>query len=475
MGAASSLDQRGTLAVGEKARGGAYRVVKVQRGSPAEEAGLEVFFDFITRIDDLPLTSPNEETLQAFFAKVNRSTRPEPVQLVVFNARMRGFRNVTLRPAVLSHAQRPAASCVFSLGLSVSFSDVGNVMSEGVRVLSVAPNSPAAHAGLVELEDWILADSQGVFRDVDDLVDSVAAALNRHLQIFVFNSSTERIREVMVVPNNAWGGEGSLGCKLGSGYLHRLPFSRRVRVTEAGAKGEESLAPQAPSAADADSSEPAPSGASDAAGSVAVGSAAAAQARSSTESESVGHSVSPGEAVSAGRGNAAQSEAREEAFRVQKEEGKQATGDREDKEIYILDSDGAPVLLTPSIEFESAYPPYAHALEEEDVWSVGAAEDSDFPACPDELDRPNFEFQTRNYCLYPVTNSPLKEALPLCSDREVRQGDSDRGSDGASPAAYASPYFAYDFPYAAAMARHTSAVFTGPPRPGEVVSIPSLH
>ncbi|KFG39489.1 gorasp2-prov protein [Toxoplasma gondii p89] len=100
MGAASSLDQRGTLAVGEKARGGAYRVVKVQRGSPAEEAGLEVFFDFITRIDDLPLTSPNEETLQAFFAKVNRSTRPEPVQLVVFNARMRGFRSRRLSTLV---------------------------------------------------------------------------------------------------------------------------------------------------------------------------------------------------------------------------------------------------------------------------------------------------------------------------------------------------------------------------------------
>ncbi|KEP66192.1 UNVERIFIED_CONTAM: gorasp2-prov protein [Hammondia hammondi] len=470
MGAGPSLDRRGTLAVGEKARGGAYRVVKVQRGSPAEEAGLEVFFDFVTRIDDLPLTSPNEETLQAFFAKVNRSTRPEPVELVVFNARMRGFRNVTLRPAVLSHAQRPAASCVFSLGLSVSFSDVGNVMSEGVRVLSVAPNSPAAHAGLVEREDWILADSQGVFRDVDDLVDSVAAALNRHLQIFVFNASTERIREVLIVPNSAWGGEGSLGCELGSGYLHRLPFSRRARVTESGAKGEERFSPQSPSAANADRSEPVLSRASE-----AILSTAAAPARRSRESESVGQSVSPEKAGPEGRGNAAQSEAREEAFRIGKEEGKQATGDREEKEIYILDSDGAPVLLTPSIEFESSYPPYAHALEEEDVWSVGAAEESDFPACQDELDRTNFAFQTRNYCLYPVTNSPLKEAFPLCSDREVRQGDSDRGSDGASPVPYASPYFAFDFPCATAMARHTSAVFTGPPRPGEVVSTPSLH
>nr|CEL66757.1 TPA: gorasp2-prov protein, putative [Neospora caninum Liverpool] len=490
MGAGQSLDQRGTLAVGEKARGGAYRVVKIQRGSPAEAAGLEIFFDFITQIDDVPLTSPTEETLQAFFAKVNQSNDPEPVQLVVFNARMRGFRTVTLRPAVLlpptSRAHRSAASSVFSLGLSVSFSDVGNVMSEGVRVLSVAPNSPAAHAGLVEREDWILADSQGVFRDVEDLVDSVSAALNRHLQIFVFNAATESIREVLIVPNSDWGGEGSLGCELGSGYLHRLPFSRRALTADAVPTEKSPNASQFPlSAADGEPTEAAraravPSGATGE--SEAPGAPRASRPTSETAPDGGGDSVSPGEAngsEACGRHLAGRPEGGREdahALRASNGQGNVAEDRNEKEEMYILDSDGAPVLLTPSANFQDAYPPYAHGFDE-DAWGLipSFPEDSEDDSTDEFDNRPNFSFQQRGYCLYPVTNSPLKESFPLCNDREARLGDLGRDSQGTSRVEEASPYFAYDFPYAAAIARHPSAVFTGPPRPGEVVSASSLH
>ena len=31
-------------------------------------------------------------------------------------------------------------------------------------------------------------------------------------------------REVSITPNGAWGGEGSLGCGIGYGYLHRIPI-----------------------------------------------------------------------------------------------------------------------------------------------------------------------------------------------------------------------------------------------------------
>lgn len=32
------------------------------------------------------------------------------------------------------------------------------------------------------------------------------------------------MREVLLTPNSAWGGEGSLGCGIGYGYLHRIPI-----------------------------------------------------------------------------------------------------------------------------------------------------------------------------------------------------------------------------------------------------------
>ena len=30
-------------------------------------------------------------------------------------------------------------------------------------------------------------------------------------------------RQVLLTPNTEWGGEGSLGCGIGYGYLHRIP------------------------------------------------------------------------------------------------------------------------------------------------------------------------------------------------------------------------------------------------------------
>ena len=32
------------------------------------------------------------------------------------------------------------------------------------------------------------------------------------------------ISQVSITPNGAWGGEGSIGCGIGYGYLHRIPI-----------------------------------------------------------------------------------------------------------------------------------------------------------------------------------------------------------------------------------------------------------
>ena len=38
---------------------------------------------------------------------------------------------------------------------------------------------------------------------------------------YVYNTETDHCREVSITPNGAWGGDGSLGCGIGYGYLHR--------------------------------------------------------------------------------------------------------------------------------------------------------------------------------------------------------------------------------------------------------------
>lgn len=39
----------------------------------------------------------------------------------------------------------------------------------------------------------------------------------------------DKCREVVIIPNTKWGGEGSLGCGIGFGYLHRIPI--RIATT----------------------------------------------------------------------------------------------------------------------------------------------------------------------------------------------------------------------------------------------------
>ncbi len=43
------------------------------------------------------------------------------------------------------------------------------------------------------------------------------------MKLYVYNSDTNSTREISLTPNIGWGGEGSLGCGIGYGYLHRIP------------------------------------------------------------------------------------------------------------------------------------------------------------------------------------------------------------------------------------------------------------
>jgi hypothetical protein len=44
------------------------------------------------------------------------------------------------------------------------------------------------------------------------------------LKFYVYNCENDMTREISLTPNIGWGGEGSLGCGIGYGYLHRIPI-----------------------------------------------------------------------------------------------------------------------------------------------------------------------------------------------------------------------------------------------------------
>ena len=75
------------------------------------------------------------------------------------------------------------------------------------------------------------ADS--VLHESEDLFSLIEAHEGRPLKLYVYNTETDHCREVTITPNGAWGGEGSLGCGIGYGYLHRIPTDEDFPLAEA--------------------------------------------------------------------------------------------------------------------------------------------------------------------------------------------------------------------------------------------------
>ncbi|XP_051567360.1 Golgi reassembly-stacking protein 2-like isoform X2 [Myxocyprinus asiaticus] len=88
--------------------------------------------------------------------------------------------------------------------------------------LEVEPNSPAALAGLRPHTDYIIG-ADTVMNESEDLFSLIETHEGKGLKLYVYNTDTDNCREVVITPNSAWGGEGSLGCGIGYGYLHRIP------------------------------------------------------------------------------------------------------------------------------------------------------------------------------------------------------------------------------------------------------------
>ncbi|XP_021562076.1 Golgi reassembly-stacking protein 1 isoform X2 [Carlito syrichta] len=86
----------------------------------------------------------------------------------------------------------------------------------------VEPSSPAALAGLRPYTDYVVGSDQ-ILQESEDFFTLIESHEGKPLKLMVYNSESDSCREVTVTPNAAWGGEGSLGCGIGYGYLHRIP------------------------------------------------------------------------------------------------------------------------------------------------------------------------------------------------------------------------------------------------------------
>ncbi|XP_023263645.1 Golgi reassembly-stacking protein 1-like [Seriola lalandi dorsalis] len=192
-----------------------YHVHGVQEDSPALKSGLEPFFDFILSIGNTRLNKESDLLKDLLKANVEKA-----VKLEVYNSKTQRVRELEVTPSNMWGGQG-------LLGASVRFCSFEGANENVWHVLDVEVNSPAALAGLIAHDDFIVGADQ-VLQDSEDFFSLIEANEGKPLKLLVYNIQSDQCREVVVTPNGAWGGEGSLGCGIGYGYLHRIP-TRQVQ------------------------------------------------------------------------------------------------------------------------------------------------------------------------------------------------------------------------------------------------------
>ncbi|XP_062972470.1 Golgi reassembly-stacking protein 2 [Elgaria multicarinata webbii] len=210
-----------------------YHVLRVQENSPGHRAGLEPFFDFIVSINNSRLNKDNDTLKDLLKANVEK-----PVKMLVYSSKTLELRETSVTPSNMWGGQG-------LLGVSIRFCSFDGANENVWHVLEVEPNSPAALAGLRPHSDYIIG-ADTVMNESEDLFSLIETHESKPLKLYVYNTDTDNCREVVITPNSSWGGDGSLGCGIGYGYLHRIPtrpFEEGKKISLPGQLSNTSISP----------------------------------------------------------------------------------------------------------------------------------------------------------------------------------------------------------------------------------------
>ncbi|KAH7727522.1 Protein Y42H9AR.1 [Aphelenchoides avenae] len=87
--------------------------------------------------------------------------------------------------------------------------------TEGYHVLRVQDNSPGQAAGLEPFFDFIICvGDTRLDKDNDALKEALKSNVDKPLELTVYNSKSQTIRQTQVVPSLSWGGQGLLGVSI---------------------------------------------------------------------------------------------------------------------------------------------------------------------------------------------------------------------------------------------------------------------
>ncbi|KAF7291689.1 Golgi reassembly stacking protein 2 [Mycena chlorophos] len=214
----------------------ALHVLRVTPDSPASKTSIEPLFDFVVGFEDDSLASTIDV---GALERIVEAHEGRSLNLLVWNAKSRETRVVPIVPSrTWSQASTGSAQDAQPslLGLSMRMCGPEIALDTVWHVLDVLEGSPAESAGLVPYGDYITGWSGGVLSSENDFYDLVEAHIDKPLRVYVPTRSehaNSALREVVLVPNRQWGGEGLLGCVFGYGLLHRIPPQPAERIAGA--------------------------------------------------------------------------------------------------------------------------------------------------------------------------------------------------------------------------------------------------
>jgi len=193
-----------------------FRVHRVEPNSPGHTAGLQSIVDYIVVANGVRL-----ETDDGSFVRMIQESKGSELRICVFNTHTLRSRETTLIPDDTWGGNG-------LLGITIRFDVAQPVEKHTLRVLDVYNNSPASLAGLDAYNDYILAVGDLLFDGPDEFGELVQYNCDRPVRLYVYNARSEQVRELVITPSRSWGGDGCLGCGVGSGYLHTLPRRREL-------------------------------------------------------------------------------------------------------------------------------------------------------------------------------------------------------------------------------------------------------
>ncbi|KAJ7784716.1 GRASP55/65 PDZ-like domain-containing protein [Mycena metata] len=203
----------------------ALHVLRVTPDSPASKTTIEPLFDFVVGFEGDSLASQNNIDALVL-ERIVEGHEGRTLNLLVWNTKSQETRVVPITPSrawSLPSTESDATAQPSLLGLSMRMCEPVFAMDNVWHVLDVLEGSPAESAGLVPYGDYITGWSGGVLSAENDFYELIEAHIDKPLRVYVYSHDFDALREVVLVPNRHWGGEGLLGCVFGYGLLHRIP------------------------------------------------------------------------------------------------------------------------------------------------------------------------------------------------------------------------------------------------------------